>query len=214
MAPDNNTANSHLLVFARYPELGKVKTRLAAGIGAEAALAVYQELLHHTFTVIADVPAHKTLWLAAPSTAPAALPEGWDKYEQVYQYPGDLGQKMQAAFSHAFAAGATAALIIGTDCPGITPQLLTEAYALLATHDVVIGPAEDGGYYLLGMKELYTDLFVNKSWSTDAVLPHTLADADRLGLQVAQLPVLRDVDDADDLRAWRTSTGAGNAEDK
>ncbi|UOQ68090.1 TIGR04282 family arsenosugar biosynthesis glycosyltransferase [Hymenobacter volaticus] len=208
----DDSANAvHLLVFARYPELGRVKTRLAAGIGDEAALAVYQELLHHTFVVTADVAAHKTLWLAGPSTAPVALPETWNSYEQLYQFPGDLGQKMQAAFAHAFAVGATAALVIGTDCPGITTQLLTDAYALLETHDVVIGPAEDGGYYLLGMKELYTDLFVNKSWSTDAVLLHTLADADRLGLQVAQLPTLRDVDDVDDLKAWRANTETRNA---
>ena len=208
----DDTANSvHLLLFARYPELGRVKTRLAAGIGDEAALAVYQELLAHTFAVTTNITAHKTLWLAGPPVAPVALPEISNKYEQVYQSAGDLGQKMQAAFAHAFAAGATAALIIGTDCPGLTPQLLTEAYALLATHDVVIGPAEDGGYYLLGMRELYVDLFANKSWSTDSVLAHTLADADRLGLQVAELPTLRDVDDIDDLRAWRAGSGANSA---
>ena len=134
------------------------------------------------------------------------MPDLWPGYEQRLQLPGDLGTKMQMAFSHAFASGAHAAIIIGTDCPGLTEALLQEAFAALATHEVVIGPAEDGGYYLLGMRELYTDLFLNKSWSTDSVLPHTLADADRLGLQVKQLPVLRDVDDATDLAAWRTAT--------
>ena len=135
---DDTPSSVHLLIFARYPELGRVKTRLATGIGDEAALAVYQELLQHTFTVTADVAAHKTLWLAGPPAAPIALPETWNSYEQLYQFPGDLGQKMQAAFAHAFAVGATAALVIGTDCPGITTQILTEACALLATHDVVI----------------------------------------------------------------------------
>ncbi|HEX8428308.1 TIGR04282 family arsenosugar biosynthesis glycosyltransferase [Hymenobacter sp.] len=204
---EDKAGSAHLLVFARYPELGRVKTRLAAGIGDEAALAVYEELLYHTCGVTADVAAYKTLWLAGPSAAAVAFPEAWNNYEQLQQVPGDLGQKMQAAFAHAFAAGATAALIIGTDCPGLTAEVLTQAYALLATHEVVIGPAEDGGYYLLGMRELYEDLFVNKSWSTDLVLAHTLADADRLGLRVAQLPTLRDIDDEADLKAWRAGSG-------
>jgi rSAM/selenodomain-associated transferase 1 len=203
-----STTTAHLLIFARHPELGRVKTRLAAGIGAAAALAVYQELLEHTYTATAGVAAHKTVWLAEAPTQPNALPEQWSRYEQKLQVPGDLGQKMQAAFSHAFLHEASAAVIIGTDCPGLTEALLTEAYVALATHDVVIGPAEDGGYYLLGMNELYGELFSSKSWSTDSVLAHTLADAARLGLRVAQLPTLRDVDDAADLAAWRAASAA------
>ncbi|UOG76881.1 TIGR04282 family arsenosugar biosynthesis glycosyltransferase [Hymenobacter tibetensis] len=201
MQANSPTTVPHLLIFARHPELGRVKTRLAAGIGAEAALAVYAELLRHTFEVTAHIPAHKTLWLAETPITSAA--HTWPDYEQLVQFPGNLGQKMQAAFARAFAAGATAVLIIGTDCPGLTEEVLQQAYTALATHDVVIGPAEDGGYYLLGMRELYEDLFADKSWSTESVLMHTLADADRLGLRVAQLPTLRDVDDIDDLRAWR-----------
>jgi rSAM/selenodomain-associated transferase 1 len=197
---------AHLLIFARHPELGRVKTRLAAGIGAEAALAVYEELLQHTYNATASVAAHKTVWLAEAPTTAGSLPAVWNTYEQQLQFPGDLGLKMQAAFSHAFSHGAKAAVIIGTDCPGLTTALLTQAYAALTTHDVVIGPAEDGGYYLLGMNELYQDLFANKSWSTDSVLTHTVADAARLGLRVAQLPTLRDVDDAADLAAWRATS--------
>ena len=196
---------SHLLVFARHPELGRVKTRLAAGIGNEAALAVYKELLQHTYKATAQVAAHKTVWLAEASATLDAVPEIWPGYEQLLQFPGDLGMKMQAAFAHAFAHGAKAAVIIGTDCPGITGELLTQAFDSLATNDLVIGPAEDGGYYLLGMRELYEDIFVDKSWSTDTVLAHTVADATRLGLRVAQLPTLRDVDDAADLAAWRAA---------
>jgi len=198
-------AEPHLLIFARHPELGRVKTRLAAGIGAEAALAVYRELLAHTRSATQNLEARKTVWLAEAPQSSTDEPEPWPGYEQRLQFPGDLGTKMQTAFSHAFAQGATAVLIIGTDCPGLTEALLRDAYAALATHDIVLGPAEDGGYYLLGMKELYEDLFLNKSWSTDSVRAHTLADADRLGLTVWQLPVLRDVDDAADLAAWRTA---------
>jgi len=196
------TDSLHLLIFARHPELGRVKTRLAAGIGQAAALAVYEELLQHTYEATSSVTAYKTVWLAEAATATTA-PERWPDYEQLLQVPGDLGMKMQAAFSYAFARGAQSVIIVGTDCPGLTSALLTHAYVALTTHDVVIGPAEDGGYYLLGMNALYEDLFVGKSWSTDSVLAHTLADADRLGLRLAQLPTLRDVDDAADLAAWR-----------
>lgn len=204
------TTTAHLLIFARHPELGRVKTRLAAGIGAAAALAVYQELLQHTYNVTVGVAAHKTVWLAEAPVALGTLPTVWDAYEQQLQFPGDLGLKMQTAFSHAFSHGARTAIIIGTDCPGLTEALLTQAYTALTTHDVVIGPAEDGGYYLLGMNELYQDLFANKSWSTDSVLAHTLNDAVRLGLRVAQLPTLRDVDDAADLAVWRAASSNPN----
>lgn len=206
MMPPAKPHTTHLLVFARHPELGRVKTRLAAGIGAEAALAVYQELLQHTYNATTGVDAHKTVWLAEVPVTTGRLPAVWDKYEQQLQFPGDLGLKMQAAFSHAFQQGAKAAVIIGTDCPSLTTELLTQAYTALNTHDVVVGPAEDGGYYLLGMKELYADLFAGKSWSTNSVLAHTLDDAARLGLRVSQLPTLRDVDDAADLAAWRATS--------
>ncbi|WBA42733.1 TIGR04282 family arsenosugar biosynthesis glycosyltransferase [Hymenobacter canadensis] len=207
-ATSANPAHQHLLVFARHPELGKVKTRLAAGIGNEAALAVYRELLAHTRAVAQELPAHKTVWLAeTPTTTPDSA-DAWPDYEQQLQFSGDLGTRMLTAFAHAFNQGARAVLIVGTDCPGLSTAILEQAYAALATHDLVVGPAEDGGYYLLGMKELCEDIFLGKSWSTDSVLAHTLADADRLGLTVAQLPTLRDVDDAADLAAWRAISGA------
>jgi len=195
----------HLLTFARHPELGRVKTRLAATIGAEAALAVYRELVQHTQEVangLADV--RKTVWFAAPSSVPNSA-DAWLGFEQAVQPAGDLGQKMQAAFEHAFQQGATAAVIIGTDCPGLTSAHLTAAFQALMVHDVVVGPAADGGYYLLGMKRLYAELFQNKAWSTAEVLSATLADAGRLGLRTVPLPVLRDVDTAEDLAAWRTA---------
>jgi len=197
------TPLNHLLIFARHPELGRVKTRLAATIGAEAALAVYQELLHRT-RLAADglTDVHKTVWFAE-ATATPNLASMWLGYEQALQPNGDLGQKMQEAFKQAFAQGAAAAVIIGTDCPGFTTTLLAEAFQALTTHELVVGPAADGGYYLLGMSSLQVDLFRDKPWSTAEVLPATLADAANLGLSVALLPTLRDVDTADDLEVWR-----------
>lgn len=182
-----------------------MKTRLAATIGPAAALAVYQELLEHTQRITAKLAeVHKTVWLAEPATT-ATAPYAWPGFEQAEQPPGDLGQRMQTAFARAFSQAAAAVVIIGTDCPGLTTEHLSAAFQALTTHDVVIGPATDGGYYLLGMRQLYADLFQNKSWSTDAVCSATLADAARLQLQVAQLPILRDVDTADDLAAWRAA---------
>ena len=198
-------AADYLLIFARQPELGRVKTRLAKGIGAVAALAVYKELLAHTRAVAEAVPATTTVWL---SEAPRPhLPDAWPTFPQHAQPPGDLGQRMQHAFAAAFAAGATRVVIVGTDCPGLTASHLTAAFAYLAAGaDLVLGPATDGGYYLLGMKQLHPALFQQKVWSTDSVLPGTLADAARLGLAVQLLPPLRDVDTVDDLAAWRERT--------
>ncbi|RSK34557.1 TIGR04282 family arsenosugar biosynthesis glycosyltransferase [Hymenobacter metallilatus] len=196
----------HLLIFARHPELGRVKTRLAADIGAEGALAVYQELLAHTRAVVAPLAVHKTVWLAEAPAAPLPAPE-WPGYEPLLQPAGDLGQKMQTAFAHAFARQAGRVLIIGTDCPGLTTALLTEAFEALLTHDVVLGPAADGGYYLLGMRQLYPQLFQAKSWSTATVRAETLADIRRLQLRLHQLPELQDIDTGADLKAWQTSSG-------
>ncbi|MDO7848413.1 TIGR04282 family arsenosugar biosynthesis glycosyltransferase [Hymenobacter sp. M29] len=197
---------NHLLVFAREPVLGRVKTRLAADIGPEAALTVYRELLSITAAAITAARVPATVWLAeAPAAADAAQPRT--------EWPGlpwraqpaveSLGERMHHAFGEAFASGATRVVIIGTDCPGLTPALLQVAFEALETHDMVVGPADDGGYYLLGMRELQAEIFINKNWSTATVLSDTLADAARLGLRVAQLPMLHDVDSGRDLDRWR-----------
>ncbi|OUJ74447.1 TIGR04282 family arsenosugar biosynthesis glycosyltransferase [Hymenobacter crusticola] len=195
----------HLLVFARHPELGRVKTRLAATIGPAAALEVYQELVQHTQQAATGLTGvAKTVWFAEPTSSPAAA-SAWPDFEQQGQPSGDLGQKMQAAFAAAFHQGATAAVIIGTDCPGLTTAHLAAAFHALAAHDLVLGPAADGGYYLLGMTRLHAELFQNKAWSTADVRAATLADAAHLGLRVVLLPTLRDIDTAEDLAAWRAT---------
>ena len=192
--------------MARHPALGQGKTRLASTIGAEATLGVYLELLAHARAAADGVAAHKTVWLAGAPTPGA--PDYWPGYAQHPQPAGDLGQRMHTAFATAFAAGAAKAIIIGTDCPELSADLLTSAFAQLDTHDVVLGPALDGGYYLLGMKELIPDFFQHKAWSTASVRTDTLADAARLGLRVALLPPLADVDTADDLAAWQARRAA------
>ena len=199
----------HLLIFAREPVLGRVKTRLAADIGPAAALATYRELLALTAAAVAAARVPATVWLAEAPASPASpnqpRPE-WPGLPWRPQPPaGSLGARMRHAFAEAFAAGAGRVVIIGTDCPGLTAAVLRQAFDQLATHDLVAGPATDGGYYLLGMSELHSDLFTNKQWSTATVLADTLADAARLGLRVAQLPTLADVDSGRDLAAWRSA---------
>ncbi|GAB3865682.1 TIGR04282 family arsenosugar biosynthesis glycosyltransferase [Hymenobacter segetis] len=198
-------SDAHLLVFARVPALGRVKSRLAAGVGEPAALAVYHELLAITnaAVVAAGVPA--TIWLAdaAGAEPTAAEAHEWATHHAKCQTEGDLGARMATAFAVAFETGAGRVAIIGTDCPGLNDTHLNQAFALLETNDLVLGPATDGGYYLLGLRQPQPELFQNKTWSTDSVLSDTLADAAGLGLRVALLPTLRDVDDAADLAAWR-----------
>ena len=198
-----------LLIFAREPVLGRVKTRLAATIGPEAALAAYRELLALTAAAVAGAGRPTTLWLAeapAPPAAPGQPRPEWPGLPWRVQPPTpDLGERMRHACAEAFAAGATRVVLIGTDCPGLTAELLQRAFAALATYDLAIGPADDGGYYLLGMNALHEALFAGKRWSTPSVLAATLADAARLGLRVAQLPTLPDVDTAADLAAWRAT---------
>ena len=201
-----DVTSPHLLVFAREPVLGRVKTRLAAGIGAAAALAVYRELLALTAAAVAAAQVPTTVWLAE-------APDGGDPTQPRPEWPGlpwrvqpaadALGARMAQAFGEAFAAGAGRVVIIGTDCPGLSAALLRQAFDQLLHAEIVVGPADDGGYYLLGMNRLEAELFTNKAWSTTTVLPDTLADAARLGLRVAQLPTLHDVDSAQDLATWR-----------
>ena len=200
----------HLLIFAREPVLGRVKTRLAAGIGPEAALAVYRELLALTAAAVAAAQVPATVWLAeAPAAADPSQPRPeWPGLPWRVQPPAaSLGARLAQAFAAAFAAGAGRVVVIGTDCPGLSAGLLRQAFDHLLRHEVVVGPADDGGYYLLGMNKLEEPLFANKQWSTATVLPDTLADAARLGLRVAQLPTLPDVDSAQDLAAWRAGPG-------
>ena len=196
-----------LLVFARVPALGRVKSRLAAGVGQPAALAVYRELLAITNAAIVEAGVPATVWLADTAAAEPSTAEAgeWAAHASRCQPEGDLGARMTTAFAAAFVAGAGRVAIIGTDCPGLRASHLTQAFAALETADVVLGPATDGGYYLLGLRQPQPEFFRNKTWSTASVLADTVADARRLGLRVALLSELRDVDTAEDLAAWNAT---------
>jgi uncharacterized protein len=195
--------NEALIIFVRRPAFGKVKTRLAATLGNEAALKIYRLLLQHTFNITAGLKADKFVFYAdVIDEQDMWSAEGFYK---MLQADAGLGLKMQTAFSEVFSRGYQKAVIIGSDCFELTTHLINQAFEMLDKNDIVIGPARDGGYYLLGMKQLYPALFENKKWSTATVLNDTLGDVAQLNLLCALLPQLTDIDEAGDVpEEWLT----------
>ncbi|WP_010518223.1 TIGR04282 family arsenosugar biosynthesis glycosyltransferase [Croceivirga radicis] len=163
-----------LLIFTRNPELGKCKTRLAATVGDQAALDIYNFLLQHTAKVTSQLSCDKAVYYSEEIWQD----DVWDAntYEKKLQEGSDLGEKMINAFKEGFAAGYKNIIVIGSDLYDIHPEDLNHAFEQLGEHDFVVGPAEDGGYYLLGMNKLLPSLFSNKEWGTDSVLQNTLQD--------------------------------------
>ncbi|MGY3051938.1 rSAM/selenodomain-associated transferase 1 [Pedobacter sp. UYEF25] len=186
-----------LIIFVRHPELGKVKTRLAASIGDEKALVIYQKLLRHTFTVTKPLTAAKFVFYAET----IQKMDLWNEqgYWKCKQKGRDLGERMKHAFSFLFDQGFKRVIIIGSDCYLLTSRTILDAFEMLSTHQMVIGPAEDGGYYLLGMTKLYPEVFENKIWSTDQIAAQTIQDARKMGVKFSLLTTLSDVDEFDDL---------------
>lgn len=163
-----------LLIFTRNPELGKVKTRLAKDVGDTKALAIYKFLLEHTVLVTKDLDATKQVHYSVKIREN----DLWDTsiYDKKQQQGSDLGVRMQNAFEQGFKEGYQRIIIIGSDLYDLSQEDLENAFAQLENHDTVIGPALDGGYYLLGLKNLIPEVFSNKVWGTDTVLQSTLTD--------------------------------------
>jgi rSAM/selenodomain-associated transferase 1 len=187
-----------LLIFAKNPVMGNVKTRLAATIGNEAALSVYKELLEQTFAITNYLPVDKFVFYDSYIEAQ----DIWDSehYFKQLQNGNDLGERMDNAFTSLFIMGYNSIVVIGTDCPELNAGIIMNAFAYLNKHDIVIGPAADGGYYLLGMKQNYSMLFDNIQWSTHTVFDETTERFVAAHLDYYLLPVLRDVDEEKDLR--------------
>ncbi|WP_420575093.1 TIGR04282 family arsenosugar biosynthesis glycosyltransferase [Kordia sp.] len=187
-----------LMTFTRNPELGKVKTRLAKGIGKKAALEVYIKLLEHTENVLQKINTDKCVWYSVSVRQNDIWPD--DSYQKKAQFGNDLGERMQYAFEDAFQNNYEKVIIIGSDLYDLQPKHIEEAIAALDTNDIVIGPAQDGGYYLLGMKTLHKKAFLPKNWGTETVLADTLKDLDNQSIQL--LEKLNDIDHAEDLEPY------------
>jgi hypothetical protein len=199
-----------VLVFARAPERGRVKTRLAAAIGDTAALAAYRALGRRVVRALAPL-GDAVVLVATPDDADPALRRWLGARCRVEpQGEGDLGARMARAVARHLApgAGAERVVVVGTDCPDVDAAVVRDALARLDAHDVVFGPAADGGYYLVGVRRAAADraraaLFADVPWSCAETLAVSLARAASAGLSVALLPVRHDVDTAADWHAWR-----------
>ncbi|OQX81614.1 MAG: hypothetical protein B6D61_00450 [Bacteroidetes bacterium 4484_249] len=190
--------NSRLLiVFMRNPVLGKTKTRLARDIGDKMAFNVYLKLLSNTNCIVKKAICDKAVCYSDTIDHK----DIWDNniFRKTIQSKGDLGERMENAFKDAFAEKYCKVVLVGTDCFDITTGIINEAFDKLETNDIVIGPAKDGGYYLIGMKKLFPSVFRNKTWSTDVVLDQTLIDIWNYRLRYSFLPQLSDIDTLDDI---------------
>jgi len=205
---------THLIVYAKRPWPGYAKTRLASGIGAEGAAGVYTRLLYSYLMNLlgADL---EDVHIELAVTTPADVPFFAAAFPEVSVYPqveGDLGQRMSASFARAFASGAERAVLTGSDIPLLDAAVVQRAFALLETAPAVVGPAEDGGYYLLGLRAPGAPLFDGIAWSTDSVLAQTEALARVANIPLVHLPALSDLDTVEDYHAWRAHLTRQDAE--
>lgn len=194
-----------LLIFARFPEPSKVKTRLIPALGAEAAAALHAEMTAHTFHWARELRRLNGVDLEIRFDGGSIIAMnghfGCD-LRYVRQCEGDLGSRLTEGFQQAFECGFSEVLAVGTDCPAITTALAIQAFNCLETHDVVVGPAEDGGYYLIGLKSFSPRVFERIEWGTERVLDQTLERVEETKLSAAQLVELADVDRPCDLPIW------------
>ena len=203
-------------MFTRYPEPGRAKTRLIPALGPEGAAAVHAGMIRHTMATVdafvaASPAVEVSVWHAGG---------GRDRFEALSgrardyrpQVEGDLGERMRDAFSTLVADGSSAVLI-GTDSPGLSPRILGDAFDALDAADLVLGPATDGGYYLIGLRHPAPALFERMPWGTAAVREETLSRAARLGLRVRLLEELDDVDEPADLPVWYGARSPGQVQD-
>ncbi|WP_263970713.1 TIGR04282 family arsenosugar biosynthesis glycosyltransferase [Leptolyngbya sp. KIOST-1] len=198
------------MLFTRYPEPGRTKTRLIPQLGAMGAAAVQRQMTEY---VLGQVQvAAQQLPLAVEvhfAGGNGEQMQAWLGVAGVYypQAQGGLGDRLIAAFSQSFDQGRPGAIAIGSDCPALTARHLGMAIEALHQVDVVLGPATDGGYYLIGLRQLNRALFAAIDWGTDRVLEQTLAAAKAQGLSVELLPPLTDIDRPEDLPQWEAIVG-------
>ncbi|NEV94544.1 glycosyltransferase [Psychroflexus sp. YR1-1] len=184
-----------VIVFAKNPELGKCKTRLAKSIGDENALEVYKTLIRHTAKTIGNTSVSRAVFYSEE----LQNRDLWDDalFQKQVQSKGHLGEKMQAAFAWGFAQGYAKICIVGSDLPMLETSDIVKAFQHLEHKDLVFGPANDGGYYLMGMSGFHKNAFLKKAWSTETVLQKTLEDLE--GLSLAFLETKTDIDTLEDL---------------
>ncbi len=188
-----------IIIFVRNATAGKVKTRLAATIGHRKALTAYKLLIEHTYQLIAHIDTPVYVYYSE-LVEEEDIWQG-DHIVKHLQWGDDLGRRMKHAFRDVFSIGHDRVIIIGSDCYELTTEMLMSAFLALRHHDAVIGPATDGGYYLLGLSKFIPDVFDDIPWSTDEVTQTTIATLQRAQHSCSMLPMLTDVDEEKDLPA-------------
>jgi rSAM/selenodomain-associated transferase 1 len=190
--------SSSLIIIAKYPEKKSVKTRLKGLITDEARLNLYVSLLEQTVSKLRDIPGVDTFIAYAPRES-----EGYFSRFGVNLIPlpdGDIGARMFHAFREVFGKGYKKAALVGADIPDISDSTILKAIGLLSANDVVFGPAEDGGYYLVGMRRLIKEIFDGVPWSSRQTLKRSVERADLKGFSVALSDTLSDIDTIEDLK--------------
>ena len=191
-------ADNFLIIFVKNLVPGMVKTRLAEDIGMFLALDVYQELVNHTAKVVRKVDADKMVFYSEYVEVEDVF-EGED-FEYNVQQGGPLGERLQNAFQYAFDKGYSRVTVIGSDCYDLKSKHLEEALDQLEIHDLVVGPAKDGGFYLLGLNGPCPALFENRTYSHEKVFEELLETVHKLELEYHTLVQLNDIDTFDDMK--------------
>jgi len=189
------TGKNALIIFIKNPAIGKVKTRLAKTMGNEKALAIYKALMEHTRKIAEALPINRRLFYSQFINDS----DNWSrkKFQKELQIEADLGIKMATAFHTVFKTNEKV-VIIGSDCASLTPKIIQTAFDQLDNHPFVIGPAMDGGYYLLGMNKFSPEVFKDIEWSTETVCSTTIERIKSLGKTYFLLPELSDIDYEED----------------
>jgi uncharacterized protein len=191
-----------LIVFTRYPSQGKTKTRLIPVLGSVGAANLHRLMAGRTIARALSLQNSRQLSVEIHHTGGSQQQmQDWLGTELIYQnqIDGDLGERMTAAFQKSFDSGVDKAAIIGTDCPDLKAEILAQAFDELSECDLVLGPAKDGGYYLIGLRRAIPELFRGINWGTSEVFACTRAIAQNSGLTIAVLPTLADIDRPEDL---------------
>ena len=198
--------NETLIIFSRYPQPGTTKTRMIPALGADGAARLQRKMTEHTLNTAKQLLLNRKIAIEIHfAGGDVELMRQWlgEDFQYVSQIVGDLGDKMRSAFDRAFGLDNQRVVIIGIDCPDISSGILNNAFDSLLSKDLVLGSAEDGGYYLIGLNHSIPQLFSNINWGTKRVLKQTKDIADKLDLQVHYLPTLSDVDRPEDLAIWQ-----------
>jgi uncharacterized protein len=189
-----------LLIFIKNPRIGRVKTRLAATVGDEKALQFYKKLLDYTRQISEKITAERIVFYADF----VEKKDEWSSefFEKKQQFGDDLGERMANAFKDSATQADFKTIIIGSDCANLTVEILENAFLSLENNDFVVGPAFDGGYYLLGMRGFEPSIFSEIDWSTSQVLSQTLLKMAQKTCSIHILPMLSDIDTEADWMAF------------